>query len=165
MRLAASLSAIPEDRRNNMKDDLSPQNPFDLLRASDYSNAEVLEHWVDISADQGGLLEILKPRLVMPMLLLGRKGSGKPHLMRYCSAPVQAARYGGDLAKAVTAEQYLGIYVRAEGMNLQKFSGKGQDEDTWLAIFGMYFEFWLASNLLSSSVPLLNSERDREFTA
>ena len=98
----------------------------------------------------------------MPMLLLGGKGSGKTHLMRYCSAPVQAARYGG-LAQAVAKEQYLGVYVRAEGMNLQKFSGKGQDEETWSAIFGVYFELWLISNLLNSCAPLLSSDRDADF--
>ena len=83
------------------------QNPFDSLRASDYSDADIIDHWVDISAQHGGLLTILKPRLVMPMLLLGSKGSGKTHLMRYCSAPVQAALNDGDLLKAVTTGGYL----------------------------------------------------------
>ena len=31
-----------------MRDEPTSQNPFDLLRASDYTDAEVLDHWVDI---------------------------------------------------------------------------------------------------------------------
>ncbi|PZA11238.1 hypothetical protein DNX69_18230 [Rhodopseudomonas palustris] len=146
-----------------MKVDLD-QNPFESLRASDYSDAEVIEYWVDISAQQGGLLNILKPRLVMPMLLLGSKGSGKTHLMRYCSASVQATLNGGDLSKAVTAGGYIGIYIRTEGLNIHKFADKGQDLESWSSVFGMYFELWLISNLLQTCAALLPTD-DQEFEA
>lgn len=125
------------------------ENPFDLVKASDFSATEILEYWVDMAADRGGLVDILKPKLLMPMLLLGGKGSGKTHLMRYCSAPVQSARYEGNLCQAISKEGYLGIYVPAEGLNSQKFAGKGQDDELWLAVFSMYFELWLVTSLLS----------------
>ena len=143
------------------------QNPFDSLRASDYSDAEVVDHWVDLSAEQGGLESLLKPRLVMPMLLLGGKGSGKTHLMRYFSAPVQTALNGGDLTRALKTGGYLGVYIRTEGLNIHKFSDKGQDEELWIAVFGMYFELWLASNLLNNCVSLLQdrgNQFDKEFS-
>lgn len=143
------------------------QNPFDSLRASDYSDAEVLDHWVDIAAQQGGLLTTLKPRLVMPMLLLGSKGSGKTHLMRYCSGPVQAALHDNDLLKAVTAGGYLGVYIRTEGLNIHKFADKGQDLDSWSSVFSMYFELWLVSNLLRTCRPLfsgIDQDFDRAFS-
>ena len=124
------------------------ENPFDLNRASDFSDAEIAEHWVDFSNAPGGLLGILKPTLRLPMLLLGGKGSGKTHLMRYCSAPVQAARRDNDLLKAVEQDGYLGIYIRADGLNTDKFSGKGQTEEFWAPIFSMYFELWLATSLV-----------------
>lgn len=124
------------------------ENPFDLNRASDFSDAEIAEQWVDFSNSPGGLLGILKPTLRLPMLLLGGKGSGKTHLMRYCSAPVQAARRNNDLVKAVGQDGYLGIYILADGLNTDKFSGKGQTDDFWTPIFSMYFELWLATSLI-----------------
>jgi hypothetical protein len=131
-----------------MRDPGPHENPFDLNRASDFSDAEIAEHWVDFSDAPGGLLGILKPTLRLPMLLLGGKGSGKTHLMRYCSAPVQAARRDGSLARAVAQDGYLGIYVLANALNTDKFSGKGLTAEYWNPIFSMYFELWLATSLV-----------------
>lgn len=128
------------------------ENPFDLTKASDFSDTQILNYWVDIVEEQGGLLTVLNLRSVMPMLLLGGKGSGKTHLMRYCSAPVQALRHEGSLHTAVSQEGYLGIYVSSDGLNVGRFSGKGQTQETWSAIFGYYFELWLALNLTSTVI-------------
>src|SRR5256885_3507554 len=114
-----------------MREPALHDNPFDLNKASDFSDEEIAEQWVDFSDAPGGLLGILKPTLRMPMLLLGGKGSGKTHLMRYCSAPVQAARRAGNLALAVEQDGYLGVYIRADGLNTDKFSGKGQTVEYW----------------------------------
>lgn len=140
------------------------ENPFDLVKASDFSAAEILDYWVDIADDHGGLVNFLQPRLLMPMILVGGKGSGKTHLMRYCSAPVQAAR-AGNITDAVKKDGYLGIYVRAEGLNSQKFSGKKQSEDLWLAIFSMYFELWLVATFLDVFKSWLNENGDCEYDA
>lgn len=121
-------------------------NPFDLNKASHYSSEDILDFWVDIAP--GGLVSVLEPTSITPMLLLGGKGSGKTHLMRYCSAPVQAARHNGSLINAIKAERYVGVYVPAEALNTHKFAGKGLAEDAWAAAFGAYFENWLVSNLL-----------------
>lgn len=125
-------------------------NPFDLNKASDFTDREIAEQWVDLATSTGGLLGILKPTLRTPMLLLGGKGSGKTHLMRYCSAPVQAARRGGDLRLAVEQDGFVGIYVRADALNTDKFAGDGQNEAFWTGVFSMYFELWLATALVGT---------------
>lgn len=127
-----------------------PENPFDMQKASHYTSEEILGHWVDIAEQHGGLVAVLEPRSVMPMFLLGGKGSGKTHLMRYCSAPVQAARHDGNLSEAIRQEQYVGIYVPAEALNTHKFSGKGFDDEVWATAFSTYFEAWLATSLLKT---------------
>ncbi|MFN7957244.1 MAG: hypothetical protein U0P46_02795 [Holophagaceae bacterium] len=137
-------------------------NPFDLVKASDFSDSQIYEYWVDLTEDSRGLLSLIKPRLIMPMLLLGGKGSGKTHLMRYCSAPVQAMRTG-NLWSAVTTEGYLGTYVRADGLNHGQFSGKGQEDDVWATIFGYYFELWVVINLLDNVKILFESPNSDEF--
>lgn len=128
---------------------VNADNPFDLTKASDFSDKQIFNYWVDIVEEHGGLSTVLNLRSVMPMLLLGGKGSGKTHLMRYCSAPVQAMRHSNCLNTAMASEGYLGVYVSADGLNVGRFAGKGQTTETWSAIFGFYFELWLALNLIS----------------
>lgn len=135
------------------------ENPFDLTKASDFSDSQILNYWADFTGDQVGLREILKPKLIMPMLLLGGKGSGKTHLMRYCSAPVQAMRHNGDLAQAVAAEGYLGVYIRADGLNVGRFHEKGQPIEQWSSVFSYYFEIWLAISLASTLKGYINASQ------
>lgn len=139
------------------------ENPFDLTKASDFSDSQIFNYWVDITGKHGGLLGYLNPKSVMPMLLLGGKGSGKTHLMRYCSAPVQSLRYDSNLMSAVSQEGYLGIYVRAEGLNVGRFADKGQDPDVWSSVFSFYFELWLAANLVSTLVSRVYQNREVPF--
>ncbi len=83
------------------------------------------------------------------MLLLGGKGSGKTHLMRYYSSTVQKLRHA-SLLNAIAIEKSLGIYVRADGLNVGRFDGKGYDDDEWSAVFNYYFELWLATHFLKN---------------
>jgi hypothetical protein len=148
---------------------LTPQdNPFDLNKASDFSDSEIASQWVDLAEAPGGLLSILKPTLRMPMLLLGGKGSGKTHLMRYCSAPVQATRRGGDLARAIEEDGYMGVYIRADAMNTDKFSEGKHMGFFWERLFGTYFELWLATTLIANFTEYVRSSNhefdEAEFT-
>ena len=143
-----------------MTEPRSDGNPFDLTKASDFSDSEILNYWVDLpgpDANTPGLLSVLKPKLVMPMLLLGGKGSGKTHLMRFCSAPVQSMRHGGSLSNALTNEGYLGIYLRTDGLNTGRFKGKGQPDEAWSAIFSYSFELWLSLVLIATLQDLIKA--------
>ena len=89
--------------------------------------------------------------------------------MRFCSAPVQAARFNGDLLEAIVKEKYLGVYVPAEGLNTHKFTGKGQSDEAWSAVFSMYFETWLVTSLLTEIRTALKKDffedKGQEFRA
>jgi hypothetical protein len=124
------------------------QNPFDLTKASDFTDDQIIQYWVDLVGD-GGLYHLFKPTQHMPMLLMGGKGSGKTHLMRYYSSTVQKLRCG-NLIKAIQDEKMLGIYVRADALNVGRFDGKGYGEDEWGAVFNFYFELWLATHFLKN---------------
>ncbi|MBC2669233.1 hypothetical protein ACFOON_07990 [Novosphingobium piscinae] len=124
-------------------------NPFDTNKATAFSDDQIEALWVDLANVQGGLVEILKPTSHTPMLLLGGKGSGKTHLMRYCSAPVQAARHSANMARAAQVDGYLGIYVHADALNTDKFARDDGAEERWNLIFAHYFELWLATALLT----------------
>jgi hypothetical protein len=92
---------------------LLQDNPFNLTKANDYSDAQINDYWVDMP-DGNGFLSILKPASPMPTLILGGKGSGKTHLMRYCSYEIQKLRHSGTLQESIKKEGYLGIYTRCE---------------------------------------------------
>ena len=129
-------------------------NPFDLTKASDYSDRQVMDFWVDMATGQNSLVNFLKPKSKVPMFLLGGKGSGKTHLMRYCSSTVQALRYNG-LRQAVETEKYIGTYTNADGLNVHRFKGKGQSDEVWETVFAYSFELWLTGTLLDSFRPSL----------
>jgi hypothetical protein len=147
----------------------SQENPFDLSKASDFTNQEIADQWVDLANTAGGLVDILNPKSRMPMLLLGGKGSGKTHLMRYCSAPVQAARHSGDIVKAAIADGYLGIYVPLDALNTDKFAREEPVEEYWSLVFSHYFELWLATALLATIRDCARSQslkfNESEFVA
>lgn len=121
-------------------------NPFDITKAVDFSDQEIHNYWVDIS--DNGFFEMAKPKSPMPMLILGGKGSGKTHLMRYFSFSLQKLRYSSNVVQGIAREGYLGIYLRCGGLNASRFSGKGLEDATWREIFVYYMELWLGQLLL-----------------
>lgn len=132
--------------------DLQRDNPFDLTKASDYSDEQVKEYWVDVPDGGKSLVKFIKPTSLVPIFLLGGKGSGKTHLLRYCSSSVQELRHS-SLRKAIEQERYVGTYVSADGLNVHRFAGKGQTDETWLPVFAYSFELWLATSLLTALRP------------
>ncbi|WP_033073841.1 ORC-CDC6 family AAA ATPase [Sphingopyxis sp. MWB1] len=141
------------------------ENPFELSKASNFSVTEVLDYWVDIMEDKGGLMSVLQPKQITPMMLLGGKGSGKTHLLRYCSAPVQAARHQNKLTEAIQREGFIGIYVPTEALNPHRFAEKGQSAAAWADIFAMYFELWLVTALLETVIDHAIDEIDNASQA
>jgi hypothetical protein len=133
-------------------------NPFDLTKASDYSAAQVKDYWVDVPDGERSLVAFIGPTSLVPIFLLGGKGSGKTHLLRYCSSSVQELRHS-NLREAIAKEGYVGTYASADGLNVHRFAGKGQDDETWLPVFAYSFELWLATSLLVSLRPVFAGEQ------
>lgn len=137
-------------------------NPFDLTKATDFSDEQIVRYWVDLAGEEG-LESLFKPTSPMPMLLLGGKGSGKTHLMRYFSSAVQKLRHENSLLAAAQREGHIGIYLRADGLNYWRFAGKGQSEDQWAAVFSFYFELWLAAQVLKTVSECLPSSVESDL--
>ncbi len=131
-------------------------NPFNLTKANDFSDAQIQEFWVDMPGG-GGLLAMLKPTSPMPMLVLGGKGSGKTHLLRYCSFELQKLRAGGSMLSKIQQDGFLGVFMRCEGLNANRFSGKGQTDELWNSIFEHYMDLVLADLLLSHVDTILSN--------
>jgi hypothetical protein len=123
------------------------RNPFDITKASEFNDEQIAAYFVDIPSP--GFVALANPRSPMPMLIKGGKGSGKTHLMRYYSFPLQKLRHSKDVLEGIKKEGYLGVYFRCGGLNATRFKGKGQSPEVWEAIFAYYMELWLAQLLLN----------------
>lgn len=134
-------------------------NPFNITKAVDYSDEEINEFWVDIPGDSG-FTDIIKPTSPMPMIILGGKGSGKTHIMRYFSYNLQKLRHNTQGLETVKSDGYVGVYMRCSGLNSNRFSGKNQSQDLWNSVFSYYMELWLAQLLLTTIVELFGQNEE-----
>ncbi|MDE2933836.1 MAG: hypothetical protein OXS47_08205 [Chloroflexota bacterium] len=118
-------------------------NPFTVTQAVDFSDDEITANWVDWP-QRGGFASWLNVKSQMPRIVIGGKGTGRTHLMRHFSAPIQAIRGREDPLRQVREDGILGIYVRCSGLNSNRFKGRGQLPDTWHSVFEQYVDVWLA---------------------
>ena len=132
-------------------------NPFSITKADDYNDRQIQQFWVDAPATDESIHSVVQPKAPMPMYLLGAKGSGKTHLLRFHSFPLQKIRLEKQetrLLAGVQEEGYLGIYIRCGGLNAGRFSGKRQPEERWEGVFAYYLELWLTRHLLQTVLEL-----------
>ena len=79
-------------------------NPFNITKAVDFSDNDIRDYWVDFFPE--ALSAILKPLSPIPMYILGGKGSGKTHLMRYYSYKLQKLRNIDDILSGIKTHKY-----------------------------------------------------------
>ena len=120
-----------------------------LVKANDLDDEQIRNLWVPF-AGSGGRLPFFDPSTMMATVVLGGKGSGKTHLLRYHSFPVQGLAYDeqGEWERNIRENRYVGVYSIAGGLNGSRFRGKGISEDTWSQLFRYYVDLWLAQSLL-----------------
>ena len=124
-------------------------NPFEITKAVEFTDDQINRTWVDWPAP-GGFAAFMKVESPMPRIVLGGKGSGRTHVMRHFSAPVQAIRGKGDPTKQAAEDGVLGIYVRCSGLNSSRFQGRGQTDAAWQSVFAQYADLWLAQAALEA---------------
>lgn len=151
-----------------IKADRRRSNPFVITKAVDLTDEQIQSLWVDVVNQPHAMAESARPASPMPTIILGGKGSGKTHLMRYHSYELQVLRYrdaGLKVRGGIERDGYIGMYLRCSGLNAGRFSGKRQPEERWRQVFAYYIELWLAQSLLRVAIDLnLGSEDGDEAT-
>lgn len=133
------------------------RNPFDINKAVDYTDEDLFKYWVNINSPLG-FNGMIKPDTLMPHIIMGSKGSGKTHVMKYYSYELQKIRLSKDkkqtLKESFENESFIGIYVRFSGMNANVFSGQGVVEETWLKYFAYYWELFIGERVLTRLIDM-----------
>ncbi|PAL20461.1 hypothetical protein [Sphingopyxis sp. GW247-27LB] len=142
---------------------VTPSNPFSLTKANDLSDDQIQELWVDIAPPDSpdSLFSAGRFASPMPTFILGSKGSGKTHLMRYASFALQKKRFEREKLRSLAgarADGYVGIYTLCSGLETGRFQGKGQSEEAWLEVFSYYLELSLGIAALAAIDDLLDGE-------
>lgn len=132
-------------------------NPFDITKAVDYTDAEIYKYWVDLGNENHGFERLIKPDTLIPMIIVGSKGSGKTHVMKYFSYELQKIRclaQSTSMQEGLAREKFIGIYIRCSGFNSDKFSGKGVSAELWSILHSYFWELWIGERLVNVLIDL-----------
>lgn len=144
-------------------------NPFDITKAVDYTDEEILKFWVDF--DGNGFRNIMKPDSAMPIIIKGSKGSGKTHIMKYYSYELQKIRSASEkksLAEYLNQDRFVGVYIRCSGFNAEQFEGKGVPEEMWKMLYAYFWELWVGERIVTLLMDLqrngvISNENEGKF--
>ncbi len=132
-------------------------NPFEITSAKDMSDEQIRDFWVDMPNLR--FVDLVKPTSPMPMIILGGKGSGKTHLMRYFSYNLQKMRNPANIIKGLQNEGYIGTYFGLPGLNTARFNVKKGGEK-FLKIFIYYMDLYIADRLLEEIRDAFNGNEE-----
>ena len=137
------------------------RNPFAVTKANDFDDGDILRFWVDTPRAGRARGDFVRPTSPGPIYVLGGKGSGKTHLLRYHSYQLQRLRFcrgGFSAMEGVRNDGYVGIYLLCGGLNTGRFSGKGQPPGVWDELFAYYVELWLAKHLIGTVRDIVSED-------
>ncbi|MGB1762331.1 hypothetical protein [Alloalcanivorax xenomutans] len=137
-------------------------NPFALFKASEYTDEEINSLWVDIGSS--AIIErIIEPKSGVSKFILGGKGTGKTHILRYFSYPVVRLRNPEvDGLSLVKRQGFLAVFLRATGVDAARFEVSSEYSKKWQQLFGIYLELRLVEGAIDSLCDIKNSS-DQDF--
>ncbi len=136
------------------------KNPFNVTKASEYSDEQINNYWVSIGGDN-----VLNPHDYTPKYILGGKGCGKTHLLRYYSYPLQKLR-NGSIFNVIANDKYIGIYSVLSTLDAGRFEGTDMTDEQWKALFKYYFELYIGAvvlKTLSEYISEKGKDEEEEF--
>jgi hypothetical protein len=136
--------------------DLLQNNPFTTIKANDLNDSEINEQWVD--NPQGSFIDIFCPKHKVSQYIIGGKGSGKTHLMRYFSHNSQSIRNKSSVLEGIKKDGYFGIYFQASGLNGERFESLPFDDDKKNVLFQYSYELWSAGLTIQSLIDIETKE-------
>lgn len=138
-------------------------NPFSVTKASDYTDEQIAKYWVNFLGKEGQQLNyLLNPQEIVPKYIIGSKGCGKTHLIRYFDFPIQRVRHNDDLVKIIDSERYIGLYFILSSLNSSRFTRESLRLERRQVLFEYYLEIFLSIQLLKILEELFRSLKIEE---
>lgn len=135
-------------------------NPFAIVRATDFTDDQINSLWVELGPKV--IDTIMEPTSSISKFILGGKGTGKTHLLRYLSYPAVRLRAGSlSGLSAVKEHGYLAVFLRATALDAARFEGLGTNSRGWQQLFGIYLEIKLVEGLLDALADIKLSSKDK----
>ena len=144
------------------------KGPIGAVKSNDLSDEEIRDLWISFDPEpENERLSFYDPAAPMATVVLGGKGSGKTHMLRFYSFPVQGLRYakaGERWDTSIARDGFIGVYTRAGGLNGSRFCGKGVEDWIWRDVFSYYLELWFGIEFLGviGTISLHVNELRRE---
>lgn len=140
------------------------QNPFSVVKATEYSDTQISDLYVpygDESDKNLSFYNLMQPRSITPKFILGSKGCGKTHILRFYSYECRLKQYNNDIRKLLKNDKYIGLYSRLDGLSSARFcvETNGGNRDAWVATYDYYFELYhgiIALKLMQQIVDALD---------
>lgn len=118
---------------------MSAINPFSVVKASEFTITQIIDNWVPFAGSENGFIAALNPQELMPKYVLGSKGCGKTHLLRYYSFEARLKYHNNDIRDLLKKDRYLASYSRLDSLSSTRFSKSGNQEE-WMSLYNYYFE-------------------------
>ena len=139
-------------------------NPFDAIKAVNLTDNQIYDMYVEAKP----ITRIASPISPTPLFLTGGKGSGRTHLLRYWSYPVQLHGSNNDHRRTLERKGYLGIYVLLGGINASRLVSVRVSDELSSTLFGAHLDLAVAASLCRvlktlGDAQLLSERETREF--
>jgi len=128
------------------------QNPFTTIKANDLDDSQINDQWVDL--EEKKFIEYLEPNNNITQYIIGGKGTGKTHLMRYFSYKSQSIRNKKNPLYSIKKDGYFGVYFQASSLNGSKFDQLPYNIELKQSLFEYSMELWCAGLVIQSLLDL-----------
>lgn len=137
-------------------------NPFAPIRAADYTDAQINDLWVELGTAK--IATILEPRSIVSKYILGSKGSGKTHLLRYHSYQVARLRTPKKPGMGIIENSgCLAVFLRTTNLDAGRFDLPGGHTAAWQQLFSIHLELRLADLVIDALRDISKTEINSSF--
>ncbi|RXJ98129.1 hypothetical protein CRV02_13970 [Arcobacter sp. CECT 8989] len=137
-------------------------NPFSNIKAVHLNNDEIVNFWVELNDEinHKKFLDVIEPTNPRPLIILGGKGSGKTHILRYCSYSAQKVRaqksieHENCVLTQIKEDKYTSLLLELGNFQFERFSGSKLDKAVWEEWYFYYFNLILIEAFLEQIIDL-----------